>query len=49
MVTPAECGKIDPALANMSDVELTKVLGTLYGPGELALDSCVSRLNSKDM
>ena len=39
MITPADCRKIDPALANVSDKELGEILETLYGLGELALDS----------
>lgn len=39
MITPADCRKIDPALANVSDKELVEILETLYGLGELALDS----------
>jgi hypothetical protein len=39
MITPADCRKIDPLLANMTDKELEDVLKTLYGLGEIALDS----------
>lgn len=39
MITPADCRKIDPALANVSDKELVEILETLYGLGELAIDS----------
>jgi hypothetical protein len=39
MITPADCRKIDPSLADMTDKELGEVLHTLYGLGEIALDS----------
>lgn len=58
MITPEDCRKIDPSLAHMSDEELKEMLDTLYGLGDLALESYlrvsknrrrVSRLNDGDM
>ena len=42
MITPADCRKIDPTLDEMSDKELGEILETLYGMGELALDSYIT-------
>lgn len=39
MITPADCRKINPDLADKSDEELEKVIALLYGLGELALKS----------
>jgi hypothetical protein len=39
MITPEDCRKIDPSLAHLSDEDLKKILATLYGLGNLALDS----------
>lgn len=58
MITPEDCRKIDPSLAHISDEELKEILDTLYGLGNLALESYlrvsknrrrVSRLNDGDM
>ncbi len=39
MVTPNDCRKIDPSLKDVSDEDLKEVLKTLYGLGELGLES----------
>lgn len=58
MITPKDARIIDPSLAHYSDDELKKILSTLYGLGELALESyCsvsknrrrVSGLNDEDV
>jgi hypothetical protein len=58
MITPEDARIIDPSLAHYSDEDLKKILHTLYGLGELALElyvsvskNCrrVSGLNDEDM
>jgi hypothetical protein len=58
MITPEDARIIDPSLTHYTDEELKKILHTLYGLGELALESYmhvsknrrrVSGLNDADM
>ncbi len=42
MITPNDCRKIDPSLVDVSDEDLKEVIKTLYGLGDIALDSYFS-------
>ncbi len=39
MITPEDCRKIDPSLADVSDEDLGEIIKTLYGLGEIGLRS----------
>ena len=48
-ITPDDCRRITPELSDMSDEKLEEAIKTLYGLGELALESYFDKEKAKKL